>query len=109
MGSVITVQNLYLDPPTNPAVLDTATWDPARAWHATEQVGDGWRLAQAVLRRGDEWPGPAGVTLARGSVAHRQSVEFCLAGPPDGQQVMVEAEFTARCGSMFFAGKPGLK
>ena len=90
MGSVITVQSLHLDPATNPAILATATWDPARAWHAIEQGGDGWRRAQAGLRKGDNSPGPTGVTLAQGSVVHRGAAEFCLAGLPDGQQVLVE-------------------
>jgi hypothetical protein len=103
MGSVITVQSLHLDPATNPAILDTATWDAARAWHAIEQVGDGWRLAQAVLRNEDNLPGPAGVALAQGSVVHRGAAEFCLAGLPDGQQVFVEV---GNGGGRHALGKP---
>jgi hypothetical protein len=103
MGSVITVQNLHLDPTTNPAILDTATWDPARAWHAIEQVGDGWRLAQAMLRNGDNSPVPTGVTLAQGSVVHRGAAEFCLAGLPEGQQVFVEV---GNGGGRYALGKP---
>jgi hypothetical protein len=37
MESITTVQSLHLDPVANPAILHTATWDPAGAWHAIEQ------------------------------------------------------------------------
>ena len=90
METTQSFQNLQIDPATNPAILDTATWEPGRAWQAILDVGDNWRFAQTALRTGCKWPGFAGVNLASPSVIHRGAAEFCLAELPDGQQVFLE-------------------
>jgi hypothetical protein len=85
------VQSLHLDPATSPAILDTASWDTARAWHAIEHVGIDWRVAQAVSRNGDNPPALTGVTVAQSPAVHRGAAGFCLAGLPDRRQVAVDA------------------
>lgn len=83
-------QRLRFDPAINPAILDTGTWDPERAWQAIYRAGDAWHHAQTALRGGASWPVSTGVTLAHGSLVHRGAAEFCLVGLPDGQQVFLE-------------------
>ena len=90
MGKTQSFQRLQFDPASNPAVLDTATWEPERAWQAIRGVGDDWSLAQAALRTGCNWAGSVGVTLAAASAVHRGAADFCLGELPDGQEVFVE-------------------
>jgi hypothetical protein len=75
---------LPFDPSRNPAVLDTATWDPAAAWRAVCQAGEGWA---EVL---DGGPVGGGVVAYGGSIVRRGAAAFLLAGLPDGQHVFVE-------------------
>ncbi|MGO8733984.1 MAG: tagaturonate epimerase family protein [Terriglobia bacterium] len=90
VGRTQSFERLQIDPAINPAVLDTATWEPECAWQAILNVGDNWCFAQAALQTGCNWEGSSGVTLAAPSAVHRGAAEFCLAELPDGQQVFVE-------------------
>ena len=83
-------QKLRINPATNPAILDTATWDPEAAWQVVTQVGESWASAQAALEMGNHWAGVPQIPLQISSVVHRGAAKFFLAGLPDGQQVFVE-------------------
>ena len=81
---------MRINPATNPAILDTATWDPDAAWQAVTQVGESWSAAQAALEMGNHWVGLPHIPLQISSVVRRGGAKFFLAGLPDGQQVFVE-------------------
>ena len=83
-------QNLRIDPATNPAILDTATWDADAAWQTITQVGEGWSAAHAALRMGNQWVGLPQILLEVSSVVHHGAATFFLTGLADGQQVFVE-------------------
>ena len=83
-------QKLRINPSTNPAILDTATWDPQAAWQAITQVGENWAVANAALEAGNQWAGVPNIPLQISSVVHRGAAKFFLAGLSDGQQVFVE-------------------
>jgi len=84
--------SMELDPATNPAVLDTSTWDQAAAWFAVELVGDAWRDVRSVLssRCFGSLPEVGGVKPFAASCKHRGSVVFSLVALPDDQQVIIE-------------------
>ena len=73
-----------LDPPHNPGVLDTATWDRAAASRTVGRTGERWAAAH------DGGVVGGGVTTYGGSAVRRGAAQFLLAGLPDGQQVFVE-------------------
>jgi hypothetical protein len=81
---------LEFTPATNPAVLDTATWDRAHAWDAVRQAGDRWAQVQDAAIAGRRLPQAEGITPFTGSCSIRGAAVFCLAAVPDGQQVFVE-------------------
>jgi hypothetical protein len=83
-------QNLRINPKTNPAILDTATWDPDSAWHVINQVGEGWVAAQAALSSGNTWAGTPEIPIEIYAVSHRGAAKFFLARMADGQEVFVE-------------------
>jgi hypothetical protein len=78
-------QNLRIDPATNPAILDTATWDPDAAWQTITQVGESWSAAHAALRMGNQWVGLPQILLEVSSVVHHGAATFFLTGLPDGR------------------------
>ncbi len=82
---------LPFDPAVNPAVLDTATWDPAAAESVIRSV-DSEALADLsrALREGGALPSIPGVELYEGSRVSADSGQFVLAGLKDGQQVLLE-------------------
>jgi hypothetical protein len=82
---------LEIDPAVNPAVLDTVTWDPARARQMVSSVEPSyWREVREALEQGRSVPSHESCTAYRGSYARRgQAVSF-LAGLSDGQYVFVE-------------------
>ena len=82
---------LEINPAVNPAILETATWDPAAAWRAVEAVDDaGWQVVEQAIGGGNRPPVTGRLTPHAGSAAHCQGSAFLLAGLPDGQQVFVE-------------------
>jgi hypothetical protein len=81
---------LDINPAKNPAVLDTATWDPQQAWRAIAAAGAGyWRVAHDAASGRQPPPSSSELVLHPRSLAlHRGSV-FGLATLPDLQHVLV--------------------
>jgi tagaturonate epimerase len=82
---------LRMDPAANPAVLDTATWDP---FAAAEALGRPSRTAldgvARAMTEGRRLPTVPGLVLHEGSRCAVDGAGFVLAGLPDGQQVLLE-------------------
>ncbi len=83
-------RRLGLNPATNPAILATSTWDPARAWRQVQEVGDQWRIGLGALRAKSGWSASNGTRVHSASAAGRGAALFCLAGLADGQEVLLE-------------------
>jgi len=82
---------LDIYPPRNPAVLDTATWDPNAARQLLAAPGEaGWSAARRAIWEGRDMPRTEGVTLHVPSLVHREDAAFCLATLADGQEVLIE-------------------
>jgi len=82
---------LAIDPATNPAVTDTATWDERNALAAIAVIPvDALRHLGLAARDGLPLPALDGLVPYAGSVASRGSSAFVLAGLPDGQYVLLE-------------------
>jgi hypothetical protein len=83
--------NLRLDPAKNPAVLDTATWNPQAAWDLVRTLDDRyWQALQDWAAGRGALPQSAVCTLSSGSCARYRKSDFLLAGLNDGQQVFIE-------------------
>ena len=93
-------EKIEIDPRKNPAVLDTATWEPTRAWSTVSAVDEShWNSVVKAMRQGQTLPidesrpsygrGERCIVYAGSCAKYRTSV-FFLAGLADGQQVFVE-------------------
>ncbi len=84
--------NLEINPAKNPAILDTATWDPESAWGVIQSLDDAyWQSVQRAIAQDNPLPVTDGFTPYTASSARHQGSVFFLAGLADGQQVFVEA------------------
>jgi hypothetical protein len=82
---------LHIDPSRNPAVLDTATWDPAGAWQIVAgQPAGAWLALSAAINQQAARPALNSITLHAASLARWQDSTFCLASLADGQQILLE-------------------
>jgi hypothetical protein len=82
---------LPFDPAVNPAVLDTATWDPAAAESVLRGVeSEALESLSRALREGGALPNIPAVELYEGSRTAADSGQFVIAGLKDGQQVLLE-------------------
>ncbi len=81
---------LEIDPRTNPAVLDTATWDPEGAWRRIRSIGPAYwaTLAKSALSTG-ALPVAQGFTPFRGSCAADGAGFTMLAELADYQCVFI--------------------
>jgi hypothetical protein len=81
---------IEMNPARNPAVLDTATWDPQSAWSLVSAVDDShWNAVENAVRQGR----PSlreGCAVYSGSCAQYQASVFFLIRLTDGQHVFVE-------------------
>lgn len=83
--------NLEIDPAVNPAVLDTATWDPEGAWQIVCSVEPKyWHTVLQALTELRSLPIDERCTVCRGSRAQRGASTYFLSGLSDGQYVFVE-------------------
>jgi len=83
---------LEIDPALSPGVLDTATWDRAAASAAVAAVDPAyWPALLGAAEMGAALPPAASLAPHAASVAWRGDAFYCLAGLPDGQQVLLEA------------------
>jgi len=84
-------EKIEIDPRKNPAVLDTATWEPASALSMVSAVDEThWNSVAKAVREGHPSPLDERCIVYTGSIAgYRTSVLF-LVGLADGQHVFVE-------------------
>ncbi len=83
--------NLEIDPAVNPAVLDTATWDPEGAWQIVRSVEPKyWHTVLQALAKAESLPIDDRCTVYRGSWAQRGASTYLLSRLSDGQHVFVE-------------------
>jgi hypothetical protein len=97
MAKLRSFQKLRIDPATNPAILDTATWDTEAAWKTICQVGEGWTSAKTALEMGNPWNGLPNLPLRISAAVRRGGARFFLAGLPDGQETFVELGLGGGC------------
>ncbi|UCG60134.1 MAG: hypothetical protein JSU70_11540 [Phycisphaerales bacterium] len=84
-------ERIDIDPKHNPAVLDTATWEPVRAWSELCAVDVSYFKSIATAIREGRSPSPnERCVVYPGSCAEHGASVFFLAGLADGQQVFVE-------------------
>jgi hypothetical protein len=82
---------LNIHPARNPAVLDTATWDPANAWDILRARDNAyWTAVLHAVARGEALPPADGISFHAPSRVRWQDSTFCLAALADGQQVLIE-------------------
>jgi hypothetical protein len=83
--------NIKIDPATNPAVLDTVTWDPEQAWRIISSVEPShWHTAHRAVVKGRVAPIHKSCTVCLGSYAQHGGSLYCLAQLSDGQHVFIE-------------------
>lgn len=82
---------LEINPAKNPAILDTATWDPESAWGVVQSLDDAyWHSIQEAIEQDNPLP------VVDGFIPHTTSSARChggalfLASLADGQEVFVE-------------------
>jgi hypothetical protein len=84
-------EKIEMNPAKNPAVLDTATWEPERAWHMLCAVDEAfWDLVEAAVRQDSPLPVDERCVVYAGSAAEYRKRVFVLTGLKDGQYVFVE-------------------
>jgi hypothetical protein len=90
-GESMQFNKLAINPAKNPAVLDTATWDPERAWSVIQSLSDTyWESIQQAAAQDSPLPIAADFTPSNESAATYGSSLFFLATLADGQQVFIE-------------------
>ncbi len=93
-------EKIEIEPSKNPAVLDTATWEPTKAWSTVSAVDEShWNSVAKAIRQDHPLPvdelrpsygrGEHCIVYAGSCAKYRTSV-FFLAGLADGQHVFVE-------------------
>ena len=83
-------KKIEIEPRKNPAVLDTATWEPKSAWNAVCAVDESyWKLVAKVVREGHSLPIDERCIVFAGSCAEYRASCFFLADLADGQQVFI--------------------
>jgi hypothetical protein len=92
---------LNIDPMKNPAVLDTATWDPESAWRTVSKITD-WRSCKNIKTSGEIQEIKEPVIYEASKASYKRSTYF-LMGLDDGQQVFVE---TSKHNGKGLLGKP---
>jgi len=84
-------EKIEIEPRKNPAVLDTATWEPASAWSTVSAVNESyWGSVAKAVRQGHPLPIDERCIVYAGSCAEYRASLFFLAGLTDGQHVFVE-------------------
>lgn len=82
--------NIEIDPATNPAVLDTVTWDPERAWRIVGSVEPSyWRSVHGAVVEGRAGAKHNPCAVYRGSFAQHDGSVYFLVQLSDGQHAFV--------------------
>jgi len=79
---------LEIDPASNPAILDTGTWDRAAAWAAVQGAVD-WMALRSAALSGAPLPASHNLQPYASSGAWRGDTVVMLSGLPDGQHVFL--------------------
>jgi hypothetical protein len=84
-------KTLEIEPKKNPAVLDTATWDPASAWHSLSAVDASYfvSVSQAIKEK-TPLPSDKSCVVYASSCTEYQKKAFALAQLANGQHVFLE-------------------
>jgi len=101
---------IEIDPAKNPAILDTATWNPKGAWDIFCQLDEQyWRSGKYLAPRSTRgFPVNEHCVPYVASCARHQATVFFLAGLRDGQQVFISIGPDAPAVSpRLSAGDPG--
>jgi hypothetical protein len=81
---------LEIDPAVNPAVLDTATWDPGQVSRILGAVPiPYWQSVRRAIAEGRPLPDHEPCVVYRGSWAQRAATVYSLARLSDGQHVLL--------------------
>ena len=84
-------EKIEIDPRKNPAVLDTATWEPASAWSTVSAIDEShWNSVAKAVREDHPLPVDERCIVYAGSCAEYQASVFFLAGLADGQHVFIQ-------------------
>jgi hypothetical protein len=82
---------LAINPARSPAILDTATWDPASAWGVIQALDDVyWQSLQEAFVSRAPLPASGRLTPYAPSWGQHQGAFYGLAGLADGQQVFIK-------------------
>jgi len=82
---------IEIDPAKNPAVLDTATWDPNSAWEMVRSLDETYLgLVQKAITQMSSLTAHEHCTPYAGSYSRYRGSDFCLFSLADGQQVFIE-------------------
>ena len=82
---------LEIDPSKNPAILDTATWDPGQAWRSLQSLNATyWSLLKTAGLEGQPLPTTGKFKPYPGSCTSWRDSLYLLGELADGQQVLVE-------------------
>ena len=83
-------ETLEIDPQKNPAVLDTATWNPESAWHSVSEMDDSFIMSVLkTAREGHSLPLDKRCVVYAGSCAEYREGIFCLTELFDGQHIFI--------------------
>lgn len=82
---------LDIEPRRNPAVLDTATWEPASAWHGVSAMDESYFLSVSkAIKEGHPLPQDRRCIVYASSCAEYREKIFSLVELVDGQHVFLE-------------------
>jgi hypothetical protein len=88
--AAVTLGKLTIDPVKNPAVLDTATWNPRGAWKQIQRLdGSYWKQLRRAAESERTLPSRKGFNPYRGSCSCVGKTRFLLAELEDSQLVFV--------------------
>jgi hypothetical protein len=80
-----------IDPTKNPAVLDTATWNPKSSWDIIRSIDERyWQTIQDAIIYKQDLPNNESFNPYIASYARYKGCDFLLASLSDGQQVFIE-------------------
>ena len=84
-------EKIKINPAKNPAVLDTGTWKPERAWVVLSAVDESyWKSVRTAVRQDNRMPADKHCAVYASSATEYRTSVFFLAGLNDGQHVFIE-------------------
>jgi hypothetical protein len=90
IGDEMKFEKIKINPRKNPAILDTATWQPAKALNLVSNLDESyWNSIIKAIREGHPLPVGERCILHTGSCVEYQMSLYFLAELVDGQQVFI--------------------